>query len=504
MKFLGIDGVQAMAATNSAARNLKPRGKTMHAAGKLVYKPSLKPKMLRPDARKRRLLEAEWDKVLLVADELGLAPPRLLAGISRRAFHGRQRALRFTDGEIMERPFGDVLMQAHMADVQQCNPVLSHSIIEAFCKTPVPGVPNTTRDIDRDGYEIFKQCCQNVVLFTGTHRFLDDDLPALAKIMGTPGGCRVPDDLKARVLARVQVGPDDPRCRPDYVVEGQTGFFAKGAYAAMQWDQVSRAQSLRVPLMAQLSCGPRALWNSADGTPAVDSCPRERSTGQLVYYFQRVDKVVHPLPRAEYLRALSEVNLTTTEGMHGVLGVFVGMRVVVKAKVLEPDVVTGATGEIVDIAFHPQERYGDPASGCARPADTHPCWDTGWVKCDRLPLHVAVRLDESSVDYTGLGMPGVYFLKVQKRTWQMVIDRHITIDHPGAPRPKTVKCPKKPRDVTSYQIPLTHEDDMTYYNVQGKTIRGPEGQPKGFVADLYKKKLMHEEIYRQNVRDAAT
>ena len=88
----------------------------------------------------------------------------------------------------------------------------------------------------------------------------------------------------------------------------------------------------------------------------------------------------------------------------------------------------------------------------------------------------------------------------------MMIDTHVTIDHPGAPRPKTVKLGRRAqrkRRVTSHQIPLTHEDDMTYQSVQGKTVRGPEGQPKGFVADLYKLPIMHNDIYRQHVSDAA-
>ena len=68
-----------------------------------------------------------------------------------------------------------------------------------------------------------------------------------------------------------------------------------------------------------------------------------------------------------------------------------------------------------------------------------------------------------------------------------------TIDHPGAPRPKAVKLKSKKHrflDVMRCQIPLTHEDDMTFQNAQGKTIRGPKEtddqgeiieQPKGFV-----------------------
>ena len=49
------------------------------------------------------------------------------------------------------------------------------------------------------------------------------------------------------------------------------------------------------------------------------------------------------------------------------------------------------------------------------------------------------------------------------------------------------------------QIPLTHEDDMTFQNAQGKTIRGPEQESKGFVIDLFKPRTMGAEDYFQHV-----
>ena len=54
-------------------------------------------------------------------------------------------------------------------------------------------------------------------------------------------------------------------------------------------------------------------------------------------------------------------------------------------------------------------------------------------------------------------------------------------------------------EVASVQIPLTHEDDMTFQNVQGKTVRGPENQPKGFVVDLFKPRNHTKEEYFQHL-----
>ena len=120
-----------------------------------------------------------------------------------------------------------------------------------------------------------------------------------------------------------------------------------------------------------------------------------------MYYFQRVDRFRHPVGKEQRVRALQYVNLSKSAGFHGILGVFGGMRVRLTKKVMGPEIVQEATGEVVDIAFHPEERFGDPASTSLRPADTHECWERGWVVCDRLPLHVAVRWDDCTEDYTG-------------------------------------------------------------------------------------------------------
>ena len=87
--FFGKRGVLAIAASNSAARLL--RGKTMHAAGKLTRKQSLKARYLKPNSRAKKALQREWEcLVLLLGDEVSMASPPLLAGISRRASHGRK------------------------------------------------------------------------------------------------------------------------------------------------------------------------------------------------------------------------------------------------------------------------------------------------------------------------------------------------------------------------------------------------------------------------------
>eukprot|EP00973_Karenia_brevis_P048948 6788676-Karenia_brevis.AAC.1 len=62
-------------------------------------------------------------------------------------------------------------------------------------------------------------------------------------------------------------------------------------------------------------------------------------------------------------------------------------------EVLAPKLVQEATGDVVDIGVHADERFGDPASTSARPGNTHEAWSRGWARCDYLPLSVAVRFD---------------------------------------------------------------------------------------------------------------
>ena len=91
------------------------------------------------------------------------------------------------------------------------------------------------------------------------------------------------------------------------------------------------------------------------------------------------------------------------------------------------------------------------------------------------------------------------------------MDEVATIDHPGALRTKTIKLTSRKHrtvEVWRCQLPLTHEDDMTFQNAQGKTIRGAEEhdangkavrEPKGFVVDLYKPPSMGVDEYYQHV-----
>ncbi len=495
-QFFGRRALKAVAAANSAARLLE--GKTMHAAGKMTRKQSLKARNLRPRKKAKDALANEWyDALMLLADEIGTAAPPLFAGVSRRASHGRREAYKLDMARAMEQPFGETLLQVVMGDFLQLNPVASHTLLESLLSagTRVPGVPRTTTDEDRDGYSIFRKVCENVVLFTGTHRFLDEDLPRLLEIMRTKGGAEVPEELRARIRERTLKGESDPRLSSTYEQEGQMGFFAYGARAAIQWEQVARLQQLHVVASARVCPGATAAANDAatgkpDAARPGSSPSPNAGRGQLVYYFQAVDAFKHPQSRDVHMEALKYVNLTKSAGLQGVFSGFLGMRVRITKKLLPPKIVQEATGEVVGIAFHPNEKFGGGhGSSNLRPADDHPCWQTGYVKCDYLPLHVEVRLDGCTEDFTGLGKPGVWHVEPATDDWKLPYQQAFTIDHPNVARARRVKATSRKGkflDAWRTQVPLAPEHIVTFQNIQGQTIKGPQDEAKGFVLDFFR------------------
>ena len=363
----------------------------------------------------------------------------------------------------------------------------------------VPGVPAKTSDETRDGYKIFRKFLQNVILFSGSHRFLDKDLPKLLEIMRVKGGSVVPERLRKKIRERIIVH-DDPRLKTDYRLEGQLGFFAFGASAAIQWEQVARLQQLQLLISARHCAGPRAQMNHADGSPNIAkhgfmSMPKGVE-GQLVYYFQAVDRFRHPQEIQIHHEALKCVNLSKTAGLMGMFGAYLGMRVRLKKKIAAPELVQEATGEIVGIRFHSKERFGHPNSTCLQPAENHDCWKRGWVRCEYLPVHVEVRFDGLSEDYTGLNKPGVWHVEPVEDAWKLPIRKSYTVDHPNAKGKKTVQVKAKKDteiEVWRTQCPLAPEFAVTFQGIQGTTVRGPEGQPKGLTLDLYRPQTMRGE-----------
>eukprot|EP00438_Fugacium_kawagutii_P030167 Skav221641 [mRNA] locus=scaffold1174:60625:61164:+ [translate_table: standard] len=155
---------------------------------------------------------------------------------------------------------------------------------------------------------------------------------------------------------------------------GATGFFARGMFSAVNWDQVARLQHL-------------TAYESA------------KASGQLLFYIQAVDLVHQPefaFDGAVLKEILAVTNMASKTGnLISFLPLHVGMKVKVTKKLLPPEVVQECPGEVISFHFHPNERFGVPghAAGQDMPDAMHDCWSTGHVRLDYLPAAIAVRLE---------------------------------------------------------------------------------------------------------------
>ena len=93
--LVGEKGVKTIVATNSNARMLL--GKTMPAAGNIVFRQSLTASSLKPNSRQRKTSETEWqDAWLLIIDEKGAYDRNEMihAHANKDGHHAVQRVIR--------------------------------------------------------------------------------------------------------------------------------------------------------------------------------------------------------------------------------------------------------------------------------------------------------------------------------------------------------------------------------------------------------------------------
>ena len=355
----------------------------MHKMAALTRQQALSEK--KPSAQALEKCRHLWANVVLaIGDESSQMDPELLATVSARAYYGRIPRVKWDTTTLTEHPFGDVLMQILLGDFLQLNPVRCHTLVESLIDTAehqIAGVPEQTNELALNGYTIFRQITENVILFKGTHRFLPNDpLAELLRIMRVPGGEKVPQSLREQILAQIQYGEEDPRASNTYcdfdehgTPNTKPGFFSTGYYSAINWEQVCRQQQLSAWNAAAITSHPRALWNDASGKPSdasVDGMESLHDAGQLVYYVQAADVPVERALRGRkdvILQACNVPQMTQTGGLMSVLLLFLGMRVKLTKKIMPPELVQEASGEIVRIAFHDEEGFGHSRPRGQRP-----------------------------------------------------------------------------------------------------------------------------------------
>jgi len=221
-----------------------------------------------------------------------------------------------------------------------------------------------------------------------------------------------------------------------------------------------------------------------------------------LYYIQAVDIPKHGPQFHEpdlFVQALEVANMAS--GTNGLISFFVyfhGMRMKITKKILAPEVVQEAPGEVVGIRFHSKESFG---VGIAReapmapPAD-HPCWTRGWVLLDYLPQLIEVRLDKSNVDYTGTGRPGVFSLEPTFDDWTLHYKQRIQC---AAQAERGKRIISHDVEMVRFQMPGAPEWVGTYQGMQGKTVRQPDGKPIGHTVDLRRPDYHHKDEYKQHL-----
>ena len=454
-----------------------------------------------------------------------MTPPNLLAVLHASACWGRCDV---DPGQFLDHVFGDILCQILAGDFLQLNPVRNHSLMGAF-GIDVPGVPlyekmdpvqrQKKQELDEHGYNVFRKFMKQTVLFRGSHRFKKGDpLATLLEKMRQVGGVALSQALKdsmSRQIYRPLAG--DARLASDYCMYddkglqiGPKGFFARGVFSAVNWDQVARLQHVCAYESARATFGCSADHNTSKGKPRIISrgfpmylsrsfnaqygkcmqavasrmIPFMHFQGQLLYYVQAVD-LIHQREfgnDASILRDILNVtNMASKTGnLISFLPLHIGLKVKITKKLLPPEIVQECPCEVIGIQMHPNERFGSPghAPGQQVPHPGHSCWSTGYVRLDYLPAAIAVRVEDRSDDYTGRALPGVYLLEPSEDTFNISLRRRGELH----------------LDVTRIQFPLAPLAAGTFNNSQGKTVRD-----QGHTIDCTRPSYFSRDVYIQHL-----
>ena len=409
--YFGPSGYAAAASSNAAAQNLGNKGRTLHGATGLLFGDSLKTAKLRLNAQTQKKMDRlAGDLGVDVIDELGTVPAEMLHADALRKTYGRARRHNLDPTLYMkpEETWGRMPCKLLSGDFYQL--------------PPVPSSASLLASADRQSYEHLQARkllldVPYVLEFVNMKRFDDPDLLHILEAMRTKGGKKISDEVWAKLQATVcQKG--DRR-----LLE------ARGWYeCAYEWRRVSFAMHVHARLNAKHS-------------------------RRVLFYIPAIDRPSTRLTRQDYDDMRASPNIGAAAKCAGVLPVYVGMEIVLTESYLPPQVVRGATGEVVDIQFHQQE---PPVAG--RPSlQQHSC-----VVLKYMPVAILVRVDNCTQkfmqDDSGANQPGEPDL-----TGVVAVT---PVSRPWSYKPKGAEHAVS---VARTQIPLLPRKQCTLHGVQGKT-----------------------------------
>ena len=384
--FFGGDSYIAMAPSNAAARGIE--GDTIHNSTGLWGDTRLTTDKL-TGGRTPEMID-RWRPVrVLVLDEVGLCGPDLFGAGSFRVCFLRGDVNKYT---MKGFAFGGIKLVILAGDFLQLNPMvkLSPRVVcrMSLLEDPKPGLAPHLHE----GVRCFKQIITSVVELKRTYRFHDEVskepceiLPALFAYMRDPQGQSIPALLwKALKDCEVDMASSkrDPRLERTRTRDGYE--------MAIAWEAVGRLMQYRVVRDARIA-------------------------NEMLYYIQAVDKPSADLSDLEWTKLLSEMSLTRTANRMSFLGIFMGMRVRLMAKLsVKHLLMQDAVGTVVGIDFHDDEFDGG-AQGDWRYNPDHDGRKRGYVYLKKLPKYIQVRFDKCTVD-VGFG-EGVVVLEPTKSSF---------------------------------------------------------------------------------------
>ena len=272
---------------------------------------------------KKPALKRTWEPVrCLIVEEVSMVSPALFNMVAYRSFLGRADRCGAEEQtyDQLSGAFGNMPIVIQLGDFLQLKPTAAKaSLISDFKELAEAGV-----ELFPEYQAVMKLFCRTPLCFElqASNRFKEPRLRELMAFMRSPAK-KLPASITA-TWESILVKPDDARLTQDR--------FQKGHMIACYWATVSRWMIMRATRDAAALKTPLFLVQPADA-----SSP--------------------PMPEATAAKLMNTAAPKDTGGMHGMLGVHLGMQIrLLEALDLGDGLVKDAEGQIVDIVVNPLDQ----------------------------------------------------------------------------------------------------------------------------------------------------